>query len=202
MVERYKPAPQPISQKGFKKGVKRPIGAGRALGTTNKIPKLIKEAICGAAEELGMLEPIYRYINKQVPVGNGKRKQLMRVRTDEIIGWAPTGKGGTQGYMVWLGCNYPKAFASLMGRTLPLQINANVNNKNVSVPERFSSVNLERMSLTEKMATMREMIGMTAALPAPGPVEQGLPTPDPGPIVEGEFEEITPPPFPGYKEAV
>lgn len=175
MIQRYRPGSRPVPPTAFKKGQPRPENAGRKKGQLNKTTKLIKDAISGAGEQLGFLEPIYRY--REEKRGNAR----VRVRTDEVIGWKPTGKGGTEGYLVWLGCNHPKAFASLMGRTLPLQIDANVNN-NTTVTERFGDVQLSRMSLQEKMAAMREMIGLTKSIAPAGP--QKLP------VVEGEFTEV------------
>ena len=176
MVERYKPKGGPISR--CKKGDKRPEGAGRKPGQSNKTTKLLKDAISGAAEKLGMLEPIYR--TKEVIRNN----RIVKISTGEIVGWKPTGNGGTEGYMIWLGCNHPKVFGSLMGRTIPLQINADVNNNNRTVSERFSNTDIARMTLDEKMAAMREMIGLTKVIPAPDPNR------DRDDAIEGEFSEV------------
>ncbi len=177
MVERYKSGTaRKLPRTAFKKGMTRPEGSGRKPGQKNRTTTLLKDAITGAAEELGMLEPIYRV--REVKLRNGKIK---RERTDEIIAWKPTGKGGTQGYMVWLGCHYPKVFGSLMSRTIPLQIDAKVDQTNQSVSQRFSNVDISKMTLTEKMAAMREMIGLTKPLPAPGPSAN---------ITDAEFSEI------------
>ena len=180
-MERYtaKKIPEKGNNKGFKKGMKRPEGAGRKPGQKNRNTALLKDAITGAAEQLGMLEPIYRI--KEIR----ERNKIKRVRTDEIIGWKPTGKGGTQGYMIWLGCNHPKVFGSLMSRTLPLQIDAKIDNTNKSVSERFSDTDLNKMTLTEKLAVMREMIGMTKPLLPMLTSDQ-----DASKTIEGEFTEV------------
>jgi hypothetical protein len=177
-MERYTAKKRVAPKTAFKPGMKRAEGAGRKPGQRNKTTVLIKDAISGAAEELGMLEPIFR--TKEVIRGTKK----LQVSTGEIIGWKPTGKGGTQGYMVWLGCTYPKAFASLIGRMIPLQIDAKVDTTNRTVSQRFSQTDLGKMSLTEKMAAMREMIGLTKPLAPPDPNRDA--------ITDAEFSEVEP----------
>lgn len=44
----------------------------------------------------------------------------------EAAGEDEQGKGGLMGYCAFLAKNEPRAFASLLGRVLPMQINANV----------------------------------------------------------------------------
>lgn len=191
MVERYTPksgvtsASKSEDRPGrFKKGMKRLPGAGRTKGTTNKNTKLIRDAITGSGAELGMLEPIYRYKEERKALpGPGIRYKTVRVRTDEVIGWKPTGKGGLQGYLVWLGCNQPVAYAGLIGKVLPMQINAKVDHTE-TVVTKFEKVDFSKMSLAEKLSAMREMTGLTKALPE----AKKLPSPDQ--YEEGEFDEV------------
>lgn len=165
MVKRY--VARKLPPTAFKKGDPKLPNAGRVKGTPNKTTALIKDAITGAAEQLGTLEPIYR--------GKGERKV--------IIGWKPTGKGGTTGYLVWLGCNHPTAFATLMGKMLPMQINATVK-RDQTVADRFADVDLSKMPLAEKMAAFREMITLTRPMPVDQPKELA------GPVVDGVFSEV------------
>lgn len=192
MIERYRPdsAQKAVAHPGqFKKGMKRLPGAGRTKGTTNKSTKLIRDAITGAGAELGMLEPIYRYREERKALpGPGIRYKTVRVRTDEVIGWKPSGKGGLQGYLIWLGCNHPQAYSQLLGKVLPMQINAKVEHRD-TVVTKFETVDFSKMSLAEKLSAMREMTGLTQPLPEakklPRPGE-----PSDNEYVEGEFEEI------------
>jgi hypothetical protein len=195
MVQRYRPEPdepgkRQIANAPFQKGMTKT--GGRQKGTPNKNTALIRDAICGAAEALGRLRPVYRY--QELKTTRRGRVEITRRRTDEIIGWEATGEGGTQGYLEWMGVNYPKAFATLMGRTLPLQINAAIKPvQEQSVADKFGKVDIRKMTLAEKMSAMRDMIGSTQALPAPNPNDQ---------IIEGQFSEIDPESVPPeYKEA-
>jgi hypothetical protein len=177
MVERFKasialvdsaapPSKQQEKRKpGFQKG--NTYAKGRPKGVPNKLNKLVKDSMSGALEKLGALEPIWQYTG----VGKNKRK-------DRIIGWKPTGEGGAEGYLIWLGCNYPTAFATLIGKMMPLQvgISATVDH---TVTSKFSDVDIGRMSLTEKLAAFKDMIGATRALPPP---ENNLPG-----MIEGEI---------------
>jgi hypothetical protein len=158
MAERYVPEPGKISR--FKPGT-RPENSGRKKGKPNKTTKLVKDAISGACEKLGMLKPIWAYKNDYEKQGN--RTVKIKVK-DRIIGWEPTGEGGAEGYMIWLGCNHPQAFATLVGRMIPLQVNAS-GTMDMTITQKFSDVQIEKMTLAEKLAAMRDMISMTKALP-------------------------------------
>lgn len=170
-VARYKPA-EPL--RPFQKGKPKPPNTGRKLGTPNKTTKLIKDALTGSAEQLGMMEPIYRMRE----ITRSGRK--VKVATEEIIGWKATGKGGMTGYLVWLGQHYPRSYSVLLGRLLPIQVNAKMDIA-PTVAEKFSKIDVKSMTLAEKMATMKEMIGLTQALPAPRQED----------FVEGEFSEVS-----------
>jgi hypothetical protein len=191
MVERYtsgalrKTNPRP---QAFKKGDPRPANAGRKPGTINKRTRLIKDAITGAGEKLGMLEPIYRYREERRKIsgsGANTKYKTVRIRTDEVIGWKPTGRGGTEGYLIWLGCNHPQAYATLMARVLPLQINAKVTTPE-TITSKFSSVDIKSMTLAEKMAAMSEMLSMTKPLSN----TPALPAPQDDNVVDGEYTEV------------
>jgi hypothetical protein len=190
MVDRYtskgvlrKPNPA-----AFTKGMQRLPGAGRAKGVVNKRTRLIKDAITGAGEKLGMLEPIYRYREERKRIsgsGANTKYKTTRVKTDEVIGWKPTGKGGTEGYLIWLGCNHPQAYATLIARVLPLQINAKVTTPE-TITTKFDKVDIKAMTLAEKMAAMSEMLSMTQPIPD----TPALPAPDDNNVVDGEFTEV------------
>ena len=167
----------------FKKGMQRMPNAGRTKGVPNKSTRLIKDAITGAGAELGMLEPIYRY--KEVSEKVGNRTRTIRVKTDEVVGWKPTGKGGLQGYLIWLGANHPQSFSSLLSRVLPLQINAKVE-KTETVTTKFEKLDTKSMTLAEKMATLGEMLSLTQ----PRPEVAKLPKPGEEQYEEGEYEDV------------
>lgn len=171
MVERYRIRKAPST--AFKKGMRTP-GAGRVAGVPNKRTKFLKDAISGAAEQLGMLKPVYR------KTFNGRP-------TDVVIGWEPSGKGGTQGYLVWLGCHYPQAYTQLLSRILPLQINAQVKSE-MTVTGKFADMDFSKLTLPEKNAALREMISLTKPLPEK-PKELAAPNPDQQ-VTDGEFEEV------------
>jgi hypothetical protein len=176
-VSRYNPKtppPKPGGTTRFEKGQARLPNAGRKLGQPNKTTKLLKDAISGSAEQLGMLEPIYRMREVKIPGRRTPQKQA----TDEIIGWKPTGEGGTQGFLVWLGCHYPRSYAALLSRLLPVQVNAKVGG-NLTVTEAFRGRDIKSMTLAEKMAAMKEVIGLTRPLALP----------DDSNTIEGEFVE-------------
>ena len=82
----------------FRKGKPRPEKAGRRAGTPNRTTTYLKHAILGAGDRVGF------------PKWNKKLKQMVR------------GAGGLDGYLDWLALNEPKAYATLLGRVLPLQI--------------------------------------------------------------------------------
>lgn len=170
MVERYKsntvrkqdssPSQElPRRKPGFKKGNK--FAKGRPKGTPNRIPGLIKDWIAGASEELGFLQPIWR---TRPDPRNSKKKKYPDIKID-IVGWEP-GEGGGQAFLVWLGCNHPTAFAQLMGRVMPYQINSTRTVEH-TVASKFSDADIGRMSLTEKLAAFKDMIGMTRVMPPP-----------------------------------
>jgi hypothetical protein len=166
MVERYKsnvirreePPRPPDKRNRFPKGNRM---GGRPKGSTNKLGKLVKDSMVGAIDKLGMLEPVYA-----VETRTDRDGVTRRFRTDRIIAWRPTGEGGAEGYLIWLGCNYPTAMAALIGKMMPLQINATAT-IDQTVTTKFSDVDIAGMTLVEKQAAFREMIGMTRALPPP-----------------------------------
>jgi hypothetical protein len=161
MVERYKPnvALRDGRTPGFKKG--NTYGKGRKKGIPNRVSGLVKDWLAGASGELGFLEPVWRMAPNPRNTAD-RRYPDIKV---EVIGWRP-GEGGGQGFLVWLGCNHPTAFAQLLGRVMPLQINATATIEQ-TVTTKFSDADISGMSLTEKLAAFRELIGMTRALPPP-----------------------------------
>lgn len=80
-------------------------GMGRKKGSVNKTTALLKEAILGAATE---------------------------------VGEDGTGKDGLMGYCAFLARSEPKAFSTLLGRVLPMQIAGDPDNpiRTVSTVER------------------------------------------------------------------
>lgn len=87
------------AQGRFKKGDPRPPGAGRRPGSPNRTTVLVKHAILNAGMYAGY--PIWD-------------KQTKR--------WRQTGDQELTGYLTWLSLTHPSAYASLLGRVLPLQI--------------------------------------------------------------------------------
>jgi hypothetical protein len=86
----------------FKKGDSKPDGSGRKRGTPNRMTTTLKEAVVAAAELVG-------------------QKQL-----NEKTGEYEPGEGGLVGYMVHLALHNERAFAMLLGRVLPMHINADM----------------------------------------------------------------------------
>lgn len=174
MVARYQssalrkaPPTRTPSAKFFKPGNKG--GPGRPKASPNRYTALLKDDILNALNRAGSLKPIWEYKEGKT-VKRGKKWITLPDVKVRIIAWEPTGEegGGSEGYLIWLACNHPTAFAALLGRTLPLQINANAM-INETVTSRFSDVDIGKMTLAEKQAAMREMLGLTRALPPPDP---------------------------------
>lgn len=175
MVERYKPKKWTPVRK-FVKGEPRPANSGRTKGIPNKRTALIKDSALGAGAKLGLPEPIYRYHNEvhKVEVKEGRKTKTVnrkvRVRSDEVIGWKHTGKGGLEGYLIWLGLNHPASYATLLGRILPMQVNIKAD-VTETVVTKFANVDFSTMTLDQKMATMGDILNLTKprqkALPAP-----------------------------------
>ena len=72
---------------------------GRPKGVPNKITTLLKDAIIRAAEEMGEMEQ----------------------RNNGSTTWKK-GKGGLQGYLQWMASHEPRAFATLLGKVIPLHV--------------------------------------------------------------------------------
>jgi len=88
-------------------------GSGRKKGTPNKTTKLMKESIILAAERAGeaMVTKIY-----------GDSKDEVDQRFVE-----QTKKDGMTGYLQMMAEKQPVAFMGLMGKVLPLQVNADID---------------------------------------------------------------------------
>jgi len=99
-----KPKGYRAGKTSFKKGQPKPFKGGRAKGTKNKIPTLLKECIIAAAEIHG---------------NDGK------------------GKDGLTGFLLNLAVKDLRAFAMLLARVLPLQID---HKKEVKVEVTYRSV--------------------------------------------------------------
>jgi hypothetical protein len=165
----------------FQKG--NSIGRGRPKGIPNRIPKLLKDAATGALEELGFLEPLW--LTEPNPKST-KKKPLPDIKV-RIIGWKPTGVGGTKGYLVWLGCNEPAAMAGVIKQLIPLQANITTT-IDATVTSKLATIDLTKLSLDEKLALSREMLSLTRALPAPSriPEQQAISSSS---MIEGEIVE-------------
>ena len=181
MVERYQQQseaslPPPNPKRGrtgspFVKGNK--LSPGRPKGALSKTTALAKDYILTSLDRLGYLKPIWSYKEgKLVERGRGAKKRWIQLPDvkDRIIGWEPTGEGENAenaiGFLMWLACNNSSAYAALIGRVLPLQVTSNLT-LDATVTTKFSDVDISRMTLAEKQAAFREMIGMTKSLPAP-----------------------------------
>jgi hypothetical protein len=93
----------------FKKGIAKVPGSGRKAGTPNKTTQDLKEAILESASMLGHLKEEAVLDKDGKPTG---RTKLVH-----------EGEGGITGYLIWLGKNNPAAYARLLARVLPLQVN-------------------------------------------------------------------------------
>ena len=96
----------------FKKGIAKVPGSGRKAGTPNKTTQDLKEAILESATMLGHLK------EEAVLDKDGKPTGRTKLVHDS--------EGGITGYLIWLGKNNPAAYARLLARVLPLQVNQRV----------------------------------------------------------------------------
>jgi hypothetical protein len=152
VVARYKPKRKRGGVgRPFPKGIK-PEGAGRRKGSTNRIPRLLKDAILEAAE---------------------------------IEGFDGEGRDGLVGFLRAKSRTEPAAFLGLMGKVLPLQINAKVQAE-MTVTGKFGNANIKSMTLEEKQAALAEILGLTRPL-LPKPQDQVAPDQE---VTEGEFSEV------------
>ena len=93
----------------FKKGIAKVPGSGRKAGTPNKTTQDLKEAILESATMRGHLK------EEAVLDKDGKPTARTKLVHDS--------EGGITGYLIWLGKNNPAAYARLLARVLPLQVN-------------------------------------------------------------------------------
>jgi hypothetical protein len=172
MVERYRPqATVTISRvKRFTKGMARPANAGRKKGIPNHRTALIKDSALQAGAEVGLPEPIYRYVNEvhKVTVGKKTINKTVRVRTDEVIGWKRTGKYGLKGYMMWLALNHPASYTTLLNRILPMQLNVKADITE-TVVTKFANLDPSTMTLEQKLSAVSDMISLTQPRQLPSP---------------------------------
>lgn len=100
----------------FKKGQKRPEGAGRRPGVSNTTTQLLKDAILLAAEQSGEGHP------RRTPRRTGEDDGLTETEYMVVQAWDWDGTDGLVGYLRWASQNYPKQYLTLLGRVLPLQL--------------------------------------------------------------------------------
>ena len=99
----------------FRKGDKRPINAGRRSGSANKTTTLLKEAVLLAADLEGDVS-------------------LQRLKGTALHGESEeeaAKRGGLIGYLRFLARKYPQAFATLLGKVLPLQVRVEARTETV-----------------------------------------------------------------------
>ena len=94
---------------------------GRVKGQVNKIPKVIKEMLLLAAEDIGF--PLDVWENKHDDEGS----IIGRV----LVSRTMTGKDGLRGYLQHLGLTDQKTFAGLLGRIIPQQIHVKTEGEHV-----------------------------------------------------------------------
>jgi len=123
----------PHPSNGFKKGRKKPANSGRKAGTLNHNTQDLKDALLNAADALGYPKEVVVLDKQGKPTGEIKLKK--------------TGKGGTQGFLEWLGLNRPVAFASLLGRVFPYQVNVKTDTK---VTVNYGTIEEKRAALIER----------------------------------------------------
>ena len=90
---------------------------GRKPGVPNKLPRVIKEMLLLAAEDIGFPCDVYEDEMRD-GVKTGKRFLVSRTMTR---------KDGLRGYLQHLGLTDQKTFAGLLGRIIPTQINMKVD---------------------------------------------------------------------------
>jgi hypothetical protein len=94
---------------------------GRPKGSVGKIPKVVKEALLLAADDIGF--PCDVWENKY----DGEGSLCGRVLMSRTM----TGKDGIRGYLQHLGLTDQKTFAGLLGRVIPQQINVMTESEHV-----------------------------------------------------------------------
>lgn len=199
MVERYRPAPKkkwtPVRK--FVKGEPRPANSGRTKGVPNKRTALISDSALGAGADSGMPEPIFRYHNEvhKVKVKRGSKtveiNKTVRVKTDEVIGWRQTGKGGLRGYLGWLSLNHPASFTTLLNRILPTQLNVKADIVE-TVVTKFANIDPSTMTLDQKLAMMQDIISLTKPRQLPAPQANAKQAPQQQEqYEEAEYEEVS-----------
>ena len=158
MVERYRPSKSVMKKPGQR-------GPGRPKGTPNKIGVTIKDAILGAGEDVGFVRAVWsEYYKRDDPAGTYKKGQPKKGAY--ILYYEPTGVGGTRAYLASMAIIKPHSFMGLMGKLLPHTLNVDANIKSEqTVTNRFEAADLKNMSLDQLMASYREAVGLTKALP-------------------------------------
>lgn len=162
MVERYRPSNPMLKKPGER-------GPGRPKGIPNKLGLNLKKALEGAAEKLGYVEPVWtKYRDRDDPRGRWRKGDVHPAA--KVLYYRPTGRGGTEGYLMSLGIIQPHSFASLIGKLLPhhLKVEGEVEH---TVRSRFEGVDLSTKSLHELMQMQREALGLTKALPKPSMID-------------------------------
>jgi hypothetical protein len=101
----------PNPKNKFQKGDKR---AGRPPGVANTLTRDIKSLIREAMEETGYIERVAVLDAEGKPTGQTELKY---------------GKDGEKGYFNWLARNHPGHFTILIGKLIPLEIDAKVEEK-------------------------------------------------------------------------
>jgi hypothetical protein len=149
MVARYKSQSTKGKPRGkpFEKGKPRPAGAGRRVGSTNRVPTMLKDAILTAAT---------------------------------LEGSDTKGYGGLVGFLRQASRTEPAAFLTLMGKVLPLQINAKVQAE-MTVTGKYGKTDIKTMTLEQKQQALQEILGLTRPLLSKSKED----------VVDGEFTEVT-----------
>lgn len=110
------------------------------------------------------------------------------IKAAELEGSDRNGKGELIGFLRQASRTHKGQFLTLLGRVLPLQINANFNGE-VSLVNKYKDVDFKNMSLEQKQAAMRDMLNMTRPVASN---TKALPNPNSpnSNVVDGEFTEI------------
>lgn len=166
-MERYKPNTKPD------KRPKQPDKSGRSQNRTlARARQKGDPKIAGSGRKKGTPNKVPALLREAV------------VMAARLEGSNRKGKGELVGFLRMASRTHKGNFLTLLGRVLPLQVNASIQGE-LTITEKFKGQDIKSMSLEEKIAAMRDMLNMTK------PLQPALPAPDDDSVTEGEFIEVS-----------